>query len=354
MGYSLWCRNIKLTVGKNIDGEALAIGPRGYDFRIDFNILKTATSAKNTAEITIFNLPPSIRESLDSEFDRVLLEVGYEGFTTVLTDGWVDKVIHTRSDNGVNILTVIHCSEGGSDYDFSRISKTYKNGESYRGIVEDIVEKYMSFIKIGDISGILDNYTVGVGSKNRDRNATYAIKELFDEIAENTDSKWSINDRVLDFISNDGYKGRSINTPIISYATGMIGSPKKTEKGVNVDTLIIPNLHVNKLVIIRQDTVSIGRDNRSLIPDSIKARTALEKSIEEAKNDPEKQKSLGILNKNSGDRDIYKISKIHYTGSNYTQEFKAKLTCIRTDGFSVERPKLDRSPVAAVINGETC
>ena len=87
----------------------LIINPGGinpHDIRIEFSIDKDSSSSPNSAEITIFNLSESHRNSVGKEFDNITLEAGYippdgDGNVGVIFKGAVRDVVDTARAEGV-------------------------------------------------------------------------------------------------------------------------------------------------------------------------------------------------------------------------------------------------------------
>lgn len=321
-----WCRRISLKIGSNErPNSAILIGPQGADFRIDFNIKKTRASSANKSSIQIYNLSKESRDIIDKEYDRVTLEAGYQGdtpvgkqgFWGVIFDGWANKVTHYRNSSG-DIITSLECIDGGVDWANARVNYTYATGTLYTDVIKDIVSR-MKLVKLGDISTFPSDRRV---SEGRTRTFATTAKKALDEICRANDCRWTINNNVVEVVSNSAGLKDSQSIPIISSTTGMIGSPSKTEKGILVRTLLHPRLEPNRFVQVVDDLIGTGRSSR----DSVK--------------DPSKN------SENEAQSGVYRINSISFRGSNYSNEFYCDLNCQASDGFRVVRPQADYSPHA--------
>ena len=318
-----WCRRISLKIGSNKKpNSAILIGPQGSDFRIDFRINKTRASSPNTSSIEIYNLSRETRDMIDSEFDRVTLEAGYQGetpvgqqgFWGVIFDGWANKVTHTRSPSG-DIITSLTCIDGGVDWANSRVNYTYETGTLYVDMMRDVVSK-MNLVKLGDVSTV----PLKRVPRGRSRTVTGTGRKALDELCRATNCRWTINNNVVEIVNNNTGIKDSQSIPVISSDTGMVGSPSKTEKGILVRTLLHPRLEPNRFVEVIDDLIGTGRNSRDGI----------------------RKKSKTSENENSSN--IYRINSVAFRGSNYSNEFYCDLNCQSSDGFKVVTAQVYDSP----------
>lgn len=330
-----WCRRIRLRLGDNSNtSNAIQLGTTGSEFDIDFNIKKSRTSSSNKSSINIYNLDKSTRSYIDNEFDRAILEAGYFGdqdgtnYSSLwgpIFDGYTTKVIHERQ--GPDIVTRLQCIDGGVAHSNTRVCCTWAGGTPIRSIVAAIVAD-MKDIQLGDISGIPASRVV---PEARSFNGTGNSRKILEQLAENEDARMYIDNNTLNIISNDiaNIEGLSV-VPLISRSTGMVGSPSKTEKGVQVKTLIQPNLKINGIVRVVDEFIGTGRNSRE--------------DITRTREDDYEVDPSEIGERGAG---IFRINSITYSGSNYKNEFYAILECQSSDGYTINRPIDDKSPVNA-------
>ena len=105
---------------------------------INFNS-KTSGSDSNNSTIKIFNLSPQTRDriskSSNSSIKRVILEAGYEDFTTTVFTGQVKTV--DSMQNNTDVVTILECSDGWLPINSVRFTKSYPRGKMYSEVACD-------------------------------------------------------------------------------------------------------------------------------------------------------------------------------------------------------------------------
>lgn len=323
----LWCRQIRVSLGSNTQSSsAIEIGGEGAEFNIEFDIKKNRTSSANTCNVRIYNLSEDVRRQIDNEYDRIIVEAGY-GFESpndewpVIFDGWAKKITHVR--RGVNIVSQIEGIDGGIDYANARVNYTYSPDSTYRSIISEMVND-MTYIKLGDISGIPANRRI---SDKRHRTFSGQARKHIESIASKFDSRMNIENGVLDIISNSAGKRDNISIPSIRSGEGMIGSPTVTEKGIQVETLLMPQIKPNSFIYVEDDLLGVGRKTRTL-PSSA------------TNKDSDKR-----MSSNLDGGGVYRVNSVSMTGSNRTGQFKSTIQGQKSDGYKVIRPTCDVSPL---------
>ncbi|MEH7876958.1 hypothetical protein V7799_04515 [Rhizobium laguerreae] len=274
----------------------LAINPGGinpHDIRIEFNIDKDTSSSPNSAEITIFNLSESHRNSVGKEFDAITLEAGYippegDGNVGVIFKGAVRDVEHRRE--GPNILTIISCGDGSKALRRATISKSFPKGTP----VKDVVDELAKQIEKEGVSRGEWKFPDDVESKTFKR--PYAVcgscvREL-DTIGRGNGFYWNIQNETMEIVPGDGFIGGVV---LISPETGMIGTPAITDNGVRVAALLNPEIRPNRRVQLKSETLEMN-----------------------------------------GDDGLYRVTSVSYSGNNMDGEFKVDVT-----GEAVKSGKVD-------------
>lgn len=344
-----WCRRIRVTIGSNENGQALEFGSTEFDengnnsdYRIDFNVTRTRGKSANKGTISIYNLSAEERALIDSEYQRVQLVAGYQGdtpiedasgFWGVILDGWIDKIRHRRS--GGDIITQMTCVDGAVAQRRARVNLTYTEGESYERIARDIIAR-MPFITVGDISGIEGKR--GVPAKGYVVSGA-AMDEL-EKIAKLHDARATINNGVMEIISNGSGINNGYVVPLFDKDSGLISS-SRTEKGVQFKAFLHPYVEPNKFVTIIDELLESGRDSRKTISQKERER------VEEAKKNNER---ITKANDSSG---IYRVNSVVFSGTNGVQggDFSITVQGQKSDGRNVFRPALDQSPVNRESSG---
>ena len=227
-------RTISLLIGNG--EESIEIN----GLRIDFDIEKVIKSEPNNATIEIYNLNDSNRDLLTSkEFNRVELYVGYVSDSPKLIfKGDIVKVVNEKED--LDIITLLKCADGYKAYTQSKTMRTMSAGQTDN----DFVEQALKDFKVARGSVELPNDR----ALPRGKVFMCDTREVLDKVAKNNNADWSIQDNELVILPKEKALDEGF---IISSDTGMIGSPRKTDKGIEVTTLCNPEYKIGGLVQIQ-------------------------------------------------------------------------------------------------------
>lgn len=227
-------------------------GQRGKDFsnlRISFQIEKTSESNANTSEITIYNLNADSRAFLEQENLVAVLKAGYtpqgeSSLAETIFRGDIRRVENKLS--GSDWQTNLEVGDGEKALVEKSFNKSFAKGVSLRSAIEEVAQalgKPISTIK--DISEkVYQNGLTLSGS----------VKDLLDELTAEAGVEWSVQDGeviVLGQSSNDGQRGF-----LLSRDTGMIGTPVRKEKGIEIQTALNPKLRPGKAIRIQSKLFS--------------------------------------------------------------------------------------------------
>lgn len=232
-------------------------GLEGAQLRIEFSISKSISSSANTADIKLFNLTESNRNSMGKEFDEVTLEAGYMppnggGNVGIIFKGAVRDVLHEKDGNG-NIITTISCGDGDKALRKATTSKSYPKGTLVKDVVEDL---YKEMEKQGVSKG---EWKLPEAMENKKFKRPYAVcgscSREMDTIGRGNGFYWSLQDQTMEIIPGDG----AINSIVLlTPQTGLIGTPAITDNGVKVTALLNPEIRPNRQVKIESDTLSMN------------------------------------------------------------------------------------------------
>lgn len=226
-------RIIRLVIGN--EKESIEIN----GLRIAFDIEKMIKSEPNNSIISIYNLNDSNRDLLTSkEYNRVELFVGYvEDIAKMIFKGDIIKVVNEKDD--LDIITTLTCGDGYKSYTQSKTMRTMSAGQTDNDFLAQAEKDFK--VARGNIDLPNDR------ALPRGKVFMCDTREILNNIAKNNNADWSIQDGELivlpkDKVLDEGY--------IISSDTGMIGSPRKTDKGIEVTTLCNPEYKIGGLVRI--------------------------------------------------------------------------------------------------------
>ncbi len=207
--------------------------------RIAFKITKTAEKEPNTAEITVSNLSPARRSSLQAKGVKVHLEAGYEatGLSRLFV-GDARSIDHVR--DGANWNTIIKCGDGERAYRFARVNESFASGVTAGDILRRIADR------MGLPLGNVDEKAAALTFRfDHGYVAHGPAQAALDRLARSVGLTFSIQDGQLQVLGPDEALSQSI--PEISPETGLIGSPEMgtPEKPgkpalVKLKTLLLP------------------------------------------------------------------------------------------------------------------
>lgn len=225
-------REYKLTIGGS--GESIVI----EKLRIAFDIEKTISSDPNPATFEIYNLSASNRNLISSgEYDRIQFDGGYEDGILTMFIGWINDV-ENRID-GDDKITVVTCSDGQKDYRESRTATTVAKGSTDKQIVAEVLK---GMPNTGE--GVQEIPTI----KQLPRGKTLVgnSRDILSIIAKNQNADWSIQDGELLILPKDKALANDEGF-LISRDTGMIGSPRKTSDGLEVECYLNNLMKIGQL-----------------------------------------------------------------------------------------------------------
>ena len=331
-----WGRKISVTIGQNSNSSNAVKISHDYqnDTRIDFNITKKRSSSPNKGTVTIYNLDPEIRKRAAKEYDRIVLEAGYEDFSGgsgifgVIIDGFITEVMHRRT--GQDIISVFSVSDGGTGFVNATFNKTFQKGSTYRYIVTDIVAS-MSGVVVGDISDIGPETSIP-----RARTFHGSGKEIIDEICRNLNCRATVDSGFLNIISNEGGSRSQKFIPKITKDSGLVGSPTITQVGINLRCLINPYITPNSFI--------------DVVAENLTSRISQKKKSEgDDDGSDEGEGSKNTARVIEGASGVFRVNSVSFSGSSHENSFYCNIVGQRSDGYKVYRPEtLDRDSTALV------
>lgn len=217
--------------------------------RVKFSVNKSLKKEPNTGEVTISNLSPSRRASLQKKGVKLLLEAGYkETGVAKVFQGDVRTVDHVR--NGADWDTVIKLGDGERSWRFAKVNRSYGPGSTATDVIKGIatamgLELGNANEKASGISKIFDQGISFIGSASR----------ALDQVLSSCNRTWSIQDGKLQILGVGEYLPGK--TEEISVKSGLIGSPEMgspEKKGgpalVKFRSLLIPMVPGKKVKLV--------------------------------------------------------------------------------------------------------
>lgn len=235
-----YLRKASLIVGGQ-DEKALDLSTLRFRFAIRRGDLQTP----NSADIRVYNVSDStadrIRQILPQpEFTRVVIQGGYDGNFGILFDGEIKQVRRGR-ESSTDTYIDITAADGDSAYNFSMMSISLAAGSTPKDHVSAVLKDMATH-------GITEGYIPDLPGNPLPRGKVmYGMsRDEMRKIARNTQTAWSIQDGKLQIVPETAYIPGEV--PVITSATGMIGLPEQTQRGINVRVLLNPNIKIGQAI----------------------------------------------------------------------------------------------------------
>ena len=211
----------------------IRVGPSGSPGRswknpayIEFEIERTAGRSPNKATARIYNLSDQSRQWLEQSDQQLQILAG-ERIPGQLFFGDIARRGVTTKIQNENTIHEIKAADGRRRWRDSIFSKAYPPNIARSTILRDVLAA----------SGLPSGYIAELPPRQYPNG--YAITEWVRDVLDDLlipDAEWSIQDGAIQ-ITLIGQKLPG-NTVVIKASTGMIGSPERTDKGINVKTIL--------------------------------------------------------------------------------------------------------------------
>ena len=274
------------------------------EFDISFTVDRGRSSDPNQAVIEIYNLSAQTRRRFSKEFKRLILTAGYNDYSDVIFSGEIVKAEHSKSSDG--FLTRIQAQDGAVAWSKSYVNAQATAGQSVESVIRQIVAT-MPNVTMGSIVGLSD------ATPMRRRYIMNGMsRDKLDEICRTYDARWSIQNGVVEVISNTKAASKQ-SAYVLNSGTGLL-EVKPTERGVLVSALLNPSFKPNNLV-------------------SIESRYIDTENSESQKND-------AVLGGG-----VYRINAVRFTGQTFGGSgFGAALDCqLYSEGVVESAPSVEQA-----------
>lgn len=239
--------------------------PKRIDgLRIKFKIEKNLKDDPNCAEISIFNTADDTNKMLLSTKTRVALSIGYlglqpQGFfnsgfgsssnVDIIFIGNIKKFNGNKTPTkfeGLDIVTKVELSDGGNAYRNARHDKGYPPGTTLKFVLADVVSA-MGFSKsfIANFSDVKIANGIALSG---------LVKNHLDTLTRPYGLEWSIQDETLQITVIGQSNGDAVL--LLTPETGLIGIPNQTDKGLEVKSLVQPQLRPGRKLQVKSKNVN--------------------------------------------------------------------------------------------------
>ena len=280
-------RKVELTIGDYSTDE----------LRVDFSVEKSLVGIPNLAKITVYNVSVANREQLSVAGQEVSLLAGYQNPLLIFSGKVINaNPIYESPDWKVEIFA----RDKSAAINNSTINKSLPADTRPEQLYDELVGQMEGVTK-----GITDGLSDCINNKRsllRSLQLSGGIKKFLDELAENCGFDYAVADGIIDTVKKDKAI-TDLPAIIINQNHGMIGSPERTEVGVNVKTLLNPGLKLGRRIEIQAVSQTINAGNLFF-------RKPLKPSTEGS----------------------FRIDKIIHSGSNYDNKWESQITARNYNG----------------------
>lgn len=262
IGPSMYGRNLSLIVGDD-NGNALDLS----DLRVVFQTKRGDLSTPNSLSVRVYNMNPATMARVQKEFKRVRLLAGYESNCGLIFDGSLIQARFGR-ETATDTCLYLTCADGDRAYNFCTVSTTLAKGWTPADVIHVCAKEMEKY-------GVTLGYVPPLPEVRGPRGVTLfgMVKDILSEVAEQTNTYWSIQDGRLQFVPKDSYVP-SQEIPIIDSKSGMVGMPAQLRNAIQVRTLMRPDIKISQL--IQLDNKSIQQFEYGLSMEDQKQRGFIE------------------------------------------------------------------------------
>lgn len=285
----------------------LAKGNQGLDLsqmRFTFRTTNNDADAPNTCRVRVYNLSEKTLNQSLSQYDRMILEVGYLNNHAQIFDGTI-RQFRFGNETNVDSFLEIMAADNDIGYNSGIINKTFAPGTSPQQEMEAYAASMGAVVDPSATQYV--NATGGVMINPRGKVAYGMARSYMRDFANTFNARWSISNGVLYLIPLTGYLQGDIVK--INSLTGMIGVPEATETGILVKVLINPLIKIGNSIQINNRDITKSQIRDQFFPG---------------------YKDATFIANTSRDG-FYRVLVAEHSGDTRGEEWYTSLTCLNLD-----------------------
>jgi len=222
-------------------------------FRISFNIEKNDDANANKGTVSVYNISQSSRSFIENENLITFLKAGYINQISTIFFGDIQDRKTER--NNSDVITTLEIVDQGKLLDTANVQiglgpgatniQAFSAAESALQLIIPPRQKNNLPIK---------RYTNGYSY-------TGTAIRLLEKLAEEIDYNFSIQDGEIQILKNNESTNESV--VVVSPNSGLIGTPTKTQNGVEFSTLINPDIRIGRLIKLESKQIQNAQSGNS-------------------------------------------------------------------------------------------
>jgi len=225
------------------------------DLRVVFDI-KKALIGERYGEISIYNLNVKTENQIIKEGLEVIIEAGYEGDGNygIIFKGNIIQPLQYKENATTYVLKLV-CLGDDDFRNFGIVNFSMQKGQNARDIVEGISQNSSVSGSLGKISD--DFYSTP--QTIRGKSFFGLSKDYLRQLAQSHNATYFNDDGKINLIKlSDGDPNTAIE---LNSQSGLIGFPEQIDFGVNVKSLLNPNLRLDSWIKLNNQDIKLGQYN---------------------------------------------------------------------------------------------
>lgn len=228
-----------------------------YPFTLKFDVNRGVWSDANTGNFQIYNLGYDVQALLwKDRFDQtkyitMWVYAGYEDIMPLIFMGDVQECTSYR--NGVDFITDIQATDGGYLFQYGFVNKTFSKDTDFKFLIQELLAGVPT-CKVGYITSNV--------KQMRKRGRTFIGQTMKLLEAYDFDKVFVDNGELHILGENDVIPGQLM---VLNADSGMIGTPRRSETTLNVDTIFEPQLVVGQALSLQSKIYPFLNQNYKLV-----------------------------------------------------------------------------------------
>jgi len=222
-------------------------------FSCEFEIRRQYMASAQTATFRIYNLGEPTRNRLYkdqydvTQFRAIQFRAGYasEGFTPLLFNGTVLKASSFRAGASVNFITEIEAYDGAFAMVNGDTSQAFAAGVDVADVIRNLNK---------DLPGVSASPIIGTVEGKTKRGSVYT-GNTWNNIVQLSNGLAIIDNGQLKVLGEN--EAIEAEIPVITSASGLLGSPRRTNAMIEFDMVFEPRFTVGQIVRLESETNTI-------------------------------------------------------------------------------------------------